>query len=485
MTSPAPIQLTNTLSGKKELLKTKTPGEVVLYGCGPTVYGLTHVGNARTALMFDLVNRVLKLAGHKTTFMRNITDVDDKIIKVASDENRPWSEVTEQFTKAYKNELIALHTLPLEIEPKATEHIDEMIQMIAGLIQKDLAYSAETPFGTDVYFAVRKFDGYGKLSKRKIDELETGARIEPGEAKEDPNDFALWKAAKPGEPSWSSPWGEGRPGWHIECSAMIHKYYPKGIDIHLGGIDLLFPHHENEIAQSEGHTGCQLATYWVHGGLLVFGKEKMSKSLGNIFSTQKFIELYGAETLRLMCLQHHYRSPMDFSAESVHRSEALLEKLYTAKALALASKNNAAVTQAELPSELAKLNQEMQTALFDDFNSAKALGFFLKALRICHRENTVQLWAALSSAFDFIIKTFGFLIEEPEAALTEMKKRKLSRLGLSEERSMQIQARIDERELARKNKDFALSDKLRAEIEADGILVMDGPDGSAWTLRDE
>ena len=484
MSTLAPILLTNTLSGKKESLKTKTPGEVTLYGCGPTVYGYTHVGNARTALTFDLVNRVLKLAGYKTTFMRNITDIDDKIIKVANDEGRSWDEVAKQYSETYKAELKTLKTDDIAIEPKATEHISEMVNMIEGLIGKGLAYASETPFGRDVYFAVKKFNGYGKLSRRKLEDMEAGARVAPGEQKHDPLDFAMWKAAKPGEPSWSSPWGDGRPGWHIECSAMIHKYYPQGIDIHLGGMDLVFPHHENEIAQSEGHSDCQLATYWLHGGMLVLGREKMSKSLGNIFSTQKFLDLYGPDVLRLMCLQHHYRGPMDFSEESIHRAEALLDRLYKSKAEILRHSDVKLVATDALPVELRNLDEEMEAAMFDDFNSAKALGFLLKAVRTCYRENKPEYWRVLKEVLPLINQTFSLLENDADITLSAMKERKLKRLGLSEEKSREIQARIDERETARKNKDFATSDRLRQELEATGVLVMDGPDGAAWTLKD-
>jgi cysteinyl-tRNA synthetase len=480
----AEVLLQNTLTGKKERLETKIPGEVSIYACGPTVYGYAHVGNARTALMVDLVVRTLRLAGYNTQLARNVTDVDDKIIRVANDSGRDPQNVAQEFTQVYQGEMGTLGILAPNHEPKATEHIPHMVKIIQGLIDRGMAYAADTPFGNDVYFAVGKFKPYGKLSKRKLDDMQAGVRIEPGESKRDPLDFALWKAAKPGEPSWPSPWGAGRPGWHIECSAMIDSLFPKGLDIHMGGLDLIFPHHENEIAQSEAYCDCQLARYWVHGGMLTLGREKMSKSLGNIFTTHKFLELYSGETLRLMTLQHHYRSPMDFSDESILRAEALLERLYTAKLQTYEAKSSKARVPNDLPPELKELRSVMTASLFDDFNAPKAMGFLLKAVRTCFREQRPELWAALEPALDFVSSVLGALDQEPSRALTNLRDARLKRLGVTEERAREIDAVLKQREDARKNKDFASSDKLRQELEAQGIVVMDGPDGSSWTLKE-
>ena len=483
------ITLNNTLSAKKEAFQPRTPGVGSLYGCGPTVYGFTHVGNARTTLLFDLVTRVFELAGYRTQLARNITDIDDKIIRLAAERSIPWNQVAQEFTDSFHAELLALETRKPAFEPKATDAIPAMISIIEGLIKKGMAYPAETPFGTDVYFSVRKFPGYGKLSKRKLEDLEAGARVDVGEMKIDPLDFALWKAAKEGEPSWTSPWGEGRPGWHIECSAMIRQIFPTGIDVHMGAIDLIFPHHENEIAQSEGFCGGCLSTYWVHGGFLTMSREKMSKSVGNIFTTQKFLEMYGPEVLRLMCLQHHYGSPMDFSVESIHLAEALLERLYSCKKQFSKIGGPSSPTTAnfpgatQVPAEITGLAQSMKEALFDDFNSAKALGFALRAARICFREDKAEFWAAFGESFEVFNRGMGLLGHEASQALADIRKRKLSRYGVTEARCSQIEERLAARELARKNKDFAESDRLRAALEAEGVLVMDGPDGTNWGMK--
>ena len=482
MTTPAEIQIQNTLSGKKERFVPKVAGEVSLYGCGPTVYGLAHVGNARTAITCDLVVRVFKLAGYRTRYARNITDIDDRIIKVANDHSRDWTSVVTEFTDAYHHDLAALKALLPDYEPTATTSIGQIIEMIQGLVAKDTAYVSETPFGTDVYFAVSKFTQYGKLSKRKLEDMLAGTRIEIGETKRDTADFALWKAAKPGEPSWPSPWGEGRPGWHIECSAMIHKIFPTGLDVHLGGNDLIFPHHENEIAQSEAFSEHSLATYWIHGGMLNLGREKMSKSVGNILSIQKFNETYGPQVLRLLFAQHHYRGPMDFSEESIQRGEALLERIYTAKQHMLQAKS-APSSGAELPPELTGLPTMIRESLFDDFNTAKALGFVLKALRTCYREHKNEYWAAMAESFELFERALGLFDSEPQQELATIKARRLKRLGVTSERCQSIEQRLEHRELARKNKDFAESDRLRKELENEGVVVMDGADGAAWTLK--
>lgn len=471
----------NSLSGKREKFSPQIPGEVSIYGCGPTVYGLTHVGNARAALTVDLVAKVFKLAGYNVKLARNITDIDDKIIKVAAQTQTSWQNVVEKYTNAYRSELQTLQVEAPTFEPKVTEHLNDIHKIITKLIELNAAYAAETPFGTDVYFAVSSFQSYGKLSKRKTDDLRVGVRIEPGESKRDPLDFALWKAAKPGEPSWESPWGPGRPGWHIECSAMIASIFGDQIDIHMGGIDLIFPHHENEIAQSEACSKKPLAHYWIHNGMLTLGREKMSKSLGNIFTTQAFLEKYGPEVLRLMCLQHHYRAPMDFSDESIIRAEGLLERLYRGKQHSLKSNTNSS-----LPAPWKDQLDQLSKVLFDDFNSAKAMGLILGALRVCYKESSAELWAMWwKQSQPYFEKVFSILGDDPEVALKNIRKRKLLRLGITDQLAQEIDQKLESRELLRKEKKFDEADRVRKELEARGFLIMDGPDGSSWSLPEK
>ncbi len=482
MAAIAEIKLTNTLTGKKETFAPNggSDAPVRIYLCGPTVYGYAHVGNARTALMGDLVNKTLQLAGYKVDFARNITDIDDKIIKLANDQSKGWDEVAKLFEEAYLKDMKDLSVTAPTRSPHATEHVKDIYSMIQGLVDAGYAYPSDTPFGTDVYFRVKKFEGYGRLSRKNTDDLVAGARIEVGESKEDPLDFALWKSAKPGEPSWTSPWGEGRPGWHIECSAMIHALFHDTIDIHMGGLDLIFPHHENEIAQSEAFSGKSLAKYWLHGGLLTFGREKMSKSLGNIVLTKDFIESFGAETYRVMCLQNHYRGPMDFSDEVILRSESLLERLYLAKFRAAES---ASASDVDHP-ELSSIGEQMRASLFDDFNAAKALGVALKGLRLCYKEEKPELWKLWGAqTLNLLTGVFEILKNDPQSTRTNMRARRLKRVGISESKALEVEKRLEEREQVRKNKDFAASDRLRAEIESEGFVVMDGLDGACWTVR--
>ncbi len=470
------ITLTNTLGGKKTEFVPTTPGMVTIYSCGPTVYGRTHVGNAMAALTSDLVARVFRLAGFEVEWATNITDIDDKIIKAANDEKVSSEEIATRYTNIFLEEMKLLRVSTPEHRPKATESIPDMVKIIESLIEQGYAYAAETPFGKDVYFRVRKFEEYGKLTNKKIDELQSGARIDPGESKEDALDFALWKSAKPGEPSWASPWGEGRPGWHIECSAMIHKHFPKGIDIHMGGLDLIFPHHENEIAQSEACFHAPLAKYWVHNNLLTLEKEKMSKSLGNIFTTEKFLESYGPEVLRLFLFSHHYRSPVDFSEESITRAEALLVKLYAAKKTLLGVAPNFDCKSCEAW-------PEVEQALWDDFNTAKAMGLIMKALRDAFRDNTPELWKKWSLSMKYFDAVYGVLDGNPDEKISEIQARKLKRLGISADRAKEIEAQLELRTQMRASKNFAESDKIRNELEANGVVVMDNVDASTWSLR--
>ena len=370
-----------------------------------------------------------------------------------------------------------------DFRPKATETINEMVEMIEGLVEKGAAYPAKTEFGTDIYFSVEKFEEYGKLSKRKLDDMIAGVRIDTAESKKHPGDFALWKASKPGEPKWPSPWGDGRPGWHIECSAMIHGLFKDKLDIHMGGIDLVFPHHENEIAQSECLTQTPLATYWVHNGLIEMGSEKMSKSIGNIIRTRDFLENYGTETLRLMVFQQHYRSPMDLSMESIIRAEALIDRLYLCKEKV--STNLKASGDEQVSDELNGLQTKIKDALLDDFNSAKALGFILGAARTCFKTNSPAFWKKWGeTSIPVLNDIFGLTKGEPSQSRVLNKERKIKRSGITQKRADEIETKLKDRERFRAEKNYAESDRLRDELQKEGIQVMDGADGATWTVQE-
>jgi cysteinyl-tRNA synthetase len=477
MSAPlAKIFVYNTLPAKREEFRPLKSGEVSLYSCGPTVYSYTHVGNARASISADLVARVFALAGYKVRWASNITDVDDKIINAANREGKSSEEIARTFEEQYIREMDALAVQSPAVRPRATEHIPEMLSMIEGLIQKGHAYPAETPYGKDVYFRVESFKPYGKLSKRNLDDMLAGARVEPGEMKQMPLDFALWKAAKPGEPEWKSPWGAGRPGWHIECSAMVGKHFPDGLDIHMGGLDLVFPHHENEIAQAEALTNKTFAPYWLHNGLLTIGREKMSKSLGNVFLTKDFIAKFGAETLRLLFLQQQYRSPIDFSDESILRTEGLVIRIYKAQKI---------LEEQGIPVVLKEnsLTKEMSEALFDDFNTAKALGFFLKQLRQAFKTNDRADWEAWASGLSLFQKIYAVGTRAPAEALKEIEDRRFARMGKDGDFCKRIEDTLRLREELRAQKKFEEADQLRKDLEAEGLMIMDGPDGSAWAVK--
>lgn len=474
------MKIYNTLTGKKETFKPLQEGVVRLYHCGPTVQGYTHVGNARAALTLDLMVRTLKHFGYKVDFARNFTDVDDKIIARALRENKTAQEVSEFFIEAYKDDLRKLGTLEPTYSPKVTESMPEIIEFIKGLIQKGFAYELKTEVGTDIYFRVQMFKSYGKLSHRNLDDLVSGSRADVEHGKEHEADFALWKAARPNEPKWESPWGPGRPGWHIECSAMIHKIFHETLDIHMGGIDLIFPHHENEIAQSESLTGKPLATYWTHNGMLELGHEKMSKSLGNIVATRDFLNDYHPEVLRLLYYQQHYRGPLDFSPETLGRAESLLERLYLCVSQ---SQKAAGTTLTTLPSELTDLKGKMEEALADDLNTAKALGACLSAARFCFREGNASYWTSWRECISLLQDIFGVLRESPDDFLQSNRILKLRRFKISEARSQEIEHKLKERENLRTQKEFKRADEIRLALESEGILVMDSPDGTTWTLK--
>lgn len=472
------VRLFNNLSAKKEVFSPQNPPLVTLYGCGPTVWNFTHVGNARAALTLDLVVRTLRYAGYNTQVARNFTDVDDKIIDQAAKEGVSPEILAKKYEQAYVHELRILRALQPDHTPRATENIPAMIELIQKLIERNHAYQKKS----DVYFRVLSDPNYGKLSRRKLDDMIAGVRIGKDEGKEHPADFALWKGVKPGEPSWDSPWGPGRPGWHIECSAMIYNLFGPSIDIHMGGLDLIFPHHENEIAQSECAHSRPLAKYWLHNGLLELNAEKMSKSLGNIVPTRQFLEDFGPELLRLLVYSVQYRSPLDFSADNIYRNELLLQRLYSCLLEAEASSED--TLPANLPPELQNLKDKVEESLFDDFNTGKALGLVMSGARIAFREKKPAFWKAWGLCVTPIREMFGILLDEPHHALDDIRKRKLRRTKISEIRALEIEAALVRRTELRSKKDFEQADRLRLDLENDGILVMDTPEGSTWTVKE-
>lgn len=483
------MQIYNTLGRQKEEFIPVRPGKVHMYVCGITAYDYCHIGHARSALVFDALVRHLRHLGLEVTFVRNFTDVDDKIINRANKEGRDWQEVAQTYIDAFHEDMDRLGVLRADLEPRATEYIPQIQELCAKLIAEGTAYA--TPSG-DVYFRVRSYPPYGKLSGRSLDELLSGARVAPGEEKEDPLDFALWKAAKPGEPSWDSPWGKGRPGWHIECSAMSSPYLP--LDIHGGGQDLVFPHHENEIAQSEAVCRCELARYWVHNGFVQVNAEKMSKSLGNFKTIRDILGSYLPETLRFFLLGKHYRSPIDFTAEGMDEAEKAQHRVYSSlmearKALERASWKKTPLP-AELSAEWAALPQAFEAALDDDLNTAQALGQIFSQVRIVNRlleeknlraaESTRDLledFLARARDWDAQLGLFG---RDPVEFLTELRAMRAARKNLDMDR---VEDLLCQRREARMQKDFTRSDALRRELLDLGVSVRDTPEGQAWDLE--
>lgn len=482
------MQLYNSLTRKKEAFVPLQEGKVNMYVCGITAYDLCHIGHARSALVFDVLVRYLRHKGLDVNFIRNFTDVDDKIIKRAQQEQRDWREVAESYMQAFHEDMDRLGVLRATSEPKATDYILEMQKFCENLIAQGKAYA--TPSG-DVYFRVRAFEGYGKLSGRSLDELQTGARVAVGEEKEDPLDFALWKAAKAGEPSWDSPWGPGRPGWHIECSAMNADFLP--LDIHGGGLDLIFPHHENEIAQSEAATGKELAHYWVHNGFVQVDSEKMSKSLGNFKTIRDILQHYLPESLRFFLLGKHYRSPIDFTDQSMDEAEKGQKRVYEClleleKSLARASWKKIALP-AELSAEFDGLVKALDEALDDDCNTASALGHIFALVRLANRlmedknlraaEGTRDLLLRLQALLAEWGQVLGLFGQPPAEFLTELRTLRAKRKGIDTSLVDQL---LEERQQARKDKDFARSDAIRDQCATLGIDLRDTPEGPVWDI---
>lgn len=490
------IKIYNTQTRQKEKFQSLELGKIGMYVCGPTVYNYIHIGNARTFISFDVIRRYLEWRGFKVTFVQNITDVDDKIIKKANEEGRTAAEVAEEYTKAFIDDMHKAGVKDPDIRPKATEEIPAMIELVEELIKGGHAYEVEG----DVYFSVRSFPEYGKLSGRNIDEMESGHRelradgqgIE--DRKRDPLDFAVWKAAKPGEPSWDSPWGKGRPGWHIECSAMSRKYLGLPFDIHGGGADLVFPHHENEVAQSEAACGCTFANYWIHGGMLQINSEKMSKSLGNFLLLRDVLERTRPEVLRFLMLQTHYRSPLDFSDERLAEAEAGLSRIEnTVKNLEWAIENAQDIPSPLQTKPLMKQTKETRNEFIvtmdDDFNTAGALGIifgFVNDLNSQIAGKTVSITdvPVLRGAYAVLVElmsVFGIMLEGEEEevqypdAVVPLAKELAGYTGANPAQAVSVL--LDCRTEARSNKNWALADQVRDGMKELGLIIEDTPQG--------
>ncbi len=495
------LRINNSLSGKKEPFSPRVPGKVTMYVCGMTVYDDCHLGHARSAIVFDVIRRTLEYKGFEVKYVKNYTDVDDKIIERAHREGKDWKEISESFIDSYERDMSRLGVHPPSISPRATEHIGEMVGLIDRLISKGLAYSVEG----NVYFAVKNSPSYGKLSKQKLEEMEAGVRVEIDQRKRSPFDFALWKGSKPGEPAWNSPWGMGRPGWHIECSAMAIKHLGETIDIHGGGKDLIFPHHENEIAQSEGYTDKEFSQCWVHHGFVTIDHEKMSKSLGNFFTVREifekssqFSEEITAEVVRFYLLSTHYRSPIDFSDYSLGVAKKGLDNLYTLfqKLEELQEKKKESGDTKN--GEWSRFQSEFDAAMDDDFNTAKAISVLqgLRAevnIRITKGDpfnlsDTLSLFKRCGEILGlFRISPLRWRfhawdskkqIVVPESV--EMNLTSAVPIVVNEE---EVQSLIKEREEARRKKDWARSDVIRDQLAAARIAIEDRPDGTTRVKR--
>lgn len=482
--------LYNSLKGKKEEFVPQREDHVRMYVCGITAYDYCHIGHARSAVVFDVLVRYLRFKGWKVTFVRNFTDIDDKIIRRAAAEGLDSKDVADKYIAAFYEDMDRLGILRADHEPRATEYVPGMIRLSETLIDKGFAYA--TAKG-DVYFRVRAFEGYGRLSGRNIEDLRAGARVEPGEEKEDPLDFALWKAAKPGEPSWPSPWNQGRPGWHLECSVMSEELLGLPLDIHGGGQDLVFPHHENETAQSMAATGKEFARFWVHNGFVQVNAEKMSKSLGNFVTIRDILYGFMPEVLRFFLLTKHYRSPLDFSFDSLEETEKALKRIYQTKALleehATRSKWSASALPTDLETELKGYENDWLKSMEDDLNTAGALGHVFGAVRLANRMLEDKAWKQSGAGRDLgarILKnlrtwgtSLGLFEQEPSQWLEELKSIRVRRKGLNVERVNEL---LSARQEARQSRDFERADALRRDLQDMGVEVRDTPAGQAWDV---
>ncbi|NLJ65321.1 MAG: cysteine--tRNA ligase [Christensenellaceae bacterium] len=458
------MQIFNTMSRRKEKFVPIQEGKVGIYACGPTVYNYFHIGNARPFVVFDVLRRYFEYKGYEVKFVQNFTDIDDKMINRANDEGITVKELGDRFIDEYFKDAGALGVREASVHPRATEHIEAIIKIVELLFENGHAYEA----GGDVYYDTTSFAGYGKLSGQNTRDLNSGARIEVGMDKKHPADFVLWKGAKPGEPSWDSPWGKGRPGWHIECSAMSTVHLGETVDIHCGGQDLIFPHHENEVAQSEGAFGKPFVNYWMHNGFLNIDDEKMSKSLGNFFTVRDILKKYDAETVRMFLLSAHYRNPLNFSEDILKQTEASLQRLYTARDKALflqgkASGDEYKQGEDEIVKAIDETLTKFENAMDDDLNTAEGMGALFELVYIMNTELSGE---SSKKLVDYSLNTLNKICDV---------------LGLlmkgAEELPEEVQKLAKEREIARKEKNWALSDELRDKISAMGYTVEDTPEG--------
>lgn len=460
------MKIFNTLTREKEEFKPITEGEVKIYACGPTVYNYIHIGNARPICVFDVLRRYLEYRGYKVTFVQNFTDIDDKIIKKANEEGTDYKTVSEKYIEEFWKDAKGLNFRPATVHPKATENIDKIIEIVSGLIENGHAYAVDG----DVYFSPKTFPEYGKLSHQPLEELEAGARIMVGDIKRDPMDFALWKAAKPGEPYWDSPWGKGRPGWHIECSAMVCRYLGETIDIHCGGQDLIFPHHENEIAQSECFTGKPFAHYWMHNGYINVDNVKMSKSLGNFFTVRDVAEKYGYEPIRYLMISSSYRSPINYSVDIIEQCKASLQRLYTCRDGIDFEIKNAPDGEFDenIKAQFDKRVEQFIKAMDDDLNTADGIAAVFELARDI---NTLVVGKGVTKATaEYAAKIF----DELTGVLGLVYNRKTETLDED------IDAMIEARTKARKEKNWAEADRIRDELKAMGIVLEDTAQGVKW-----
>ena len=461
------MKIFNTMTRQKEEFVPNDPNEVKIYACGPTVYNYIHIGNARPLCVFDVLRRYFEYRGYNVKFVQNFTDVDDKIIKRANEEGITFEEVSKKYIDEFWTDANGLNFKKATVHPKATENIDEIINIIKTLEEKGYAYAVDG----DVYFRTLKFKEYGKLSHQPIEDLQSGARIAIGEKKENPLDFALWKAAKEGEPYWESPWGKGRPGWHIECSAMNKRFLGDTIDIHCGGQDLIFPHHENEIAQSECANGCTFSKYWMHNGYINVDNVKMSKSLGNFKTVREIANVYGYEVIRYFLISSHYRSPINYSLEIIEQCKSALERLYTCRdSLDFALKNAKDIPDdTELIDKLNSHREQFIKAMDDDLNTADGVAAVFDLVKdintsILDKDVSKNVCETAAKVFDELCDVLGLLYNRK-----------------SNDVDADIEALIEKRQEARANKDWATADAIRDELKAKGIILKDTPQGVTWT----
>jgi len=478
------LKIYNSLTKRKEVFRTIEPGSVKIYVCGPTVYDACHIGHARSVVVFDVIVRYLKAMGYEVTYVRNFTDIDDKIINRAKEKGVSTQELAEKYIGEFYDDMDALKVQRATKEPRATDHVSDIIDVIQRLFERGHAYEA----GGDVFFAVDTFADYGKLSGRKLEDMQAGARVEVDKRKRNPFDFVLWKGAKPGEPMWDSPWGKGRPGWHIECSAMSIRFLGEQIDIHGGGEDLRFPHHENEIAQSEGAFGKDFVTYWVHNGFVQIDHEKMSKSLGNFLVIKDILKRYHPEAVRLFLLSNHYRSPVDFTDQAMREAEANLEKIYT-----FLDRMTREIGASQGPSSkeaAGELWDQFCLAMNDDFNTAKAIGHIFESVRRVNRllddmtdggnEKDRARFRSVFADFIMVGRVLGIGTETPGEYFEEKKSRTL-REGTVD--AALVEKLILERNWARKEKDWSRADQIRDQLAAMNVVLEDRQEGTVWKTK--